>query len=113
MSNYAAAQENLELLKLYRTRLPEWTNKKEYTMSELYFQAGGGPESESWTRVLGIWAEEAGSRGERAEEMQKSELRGKARLQDKQTAHPKRYSNEAEQSCGCMKIESMENLWTK
>lgn len=41
--------------------------KKDYAMSEIYLEAGEGPESESWTRVLGIWAEETGGRGERVE----------------------------------------------
>ena len=35
--------------------------KKEYAMSDIYLEAGEGPESESWTRVLGIWAEETGA----------------------------------------------------
>ena len=51
--------------------------KKEYTMSEIYLQAGEGPESESWTTVLGIWAEETGSRGESGKFL-KSVLTGKA-----------------------------------
>ena len=71
--------------------------KKEYTMSEIYLQAGEGPESESWTTVLGIWAEETGSRGESGKFL-KSVLTGKARLKDKQTAHLKCSSKEAEQS---------------
>lgn len=71
--------------------------KKEYTMSEIYLQAGEGPENESWTRVLGIWAEETGSRGESGKFL-KSVLTGKARLKDKQTTHLKCSSKEAEQS---------------